>query len=542
MPDLLVPAAHLGEMRSRLSALESDARRWRNESTFLRETIQELETELAREGFSRIDGFGSDARNFSRQALRDITRQSFLFWLKNPLVRRGVDVISDYVWGQGINVNIEDDKVEETWNGFIDHPHNQDNLFGHQARVKRDQDLSVNGNVFFVLFTDPSTGQVQLSDLPFDEIDDRIDNPQDSSEPWFYRRKWTVNLPNFETGKVEQQKREALYPDINYRPLGAERPSTFGDLPIRWQTPMMHVSDGGASNMKFAVPITYPALAWARAYNVYLENWIKLVRSLARFAWDMQVKGGQSKIDTAQTALNTTITSTTGETNSPPVSGAVWIHGEGGQMTPISTRGATMSLEDGRRIMLMVAAALGLPETFFGDVSVGTLATGKTLDRPTELRMKRRQSLWQDVYEQLGGFAMEQSARAPMGVLRGLGAMQMDERTRQERFVWSDALDTTLEAKFPQILERDMESEVRAWSTAATANGLPIQAMDMETYAAGIFAALRVPDPQEKAKELFGNEDGPAPQVTTAEANVVDAIRQMKESLERSAGLVNGHA
>lgn len=543
MHELLIPASQVAELRTRFAAIEGQARQWQRENAVLNEAVHELETELHREGFMRLGGSGSESRNFSREALRTIARQSFLFWLKNPLVRRGVDIISDYVWGQGINLKTEDEDVQQVIDGFTGSTHNKKNLFGHIARVERDQDLSVNGNVFFIHFVNPATGAVKLSDLPCDEIEDIISNPQDASEPWFYHRKWQAKRIDQKSGRVIPRQLEALYPDINYRPLEGDRPDALGEVEIRWETPLLHISDGGASGMKFAVPITYPALAWARAYNEYLESWIKLVKSLARLAWNAKTKGGQTAVDALNTKFNTSMTAdSANETNPSPVAGAMFIHGDGVELDPIRTNKVAMSLEDGRRILLMVAAAMGLPESFFGDVSVGTLATAKSLDRPTELRMRRRQSLWQDVYETEGRYAMEQSGRAPSGVLRGFGKVEIDEVDRRETWVWSEGLDTTFQAKFPEILERNMESEVKAIATAATANGLPIQGMDLRTYAGLQFAALNIPDPDKKAEELFGKDSQPAPQVTVAQENVIIAIREMKAALESGASLLNGHA
>ena len=67
----------------------------------------------------------------------------------------------------------------------------------------------------------------------------------------------------------------------------------------------------------------------------------------------------------------------------------------------------------------MVAAATGLPESFFGDVSVGTLATARSLDRPTELKFHSRQTLWADVLRDLLGYVIDQAVTAPRGQLQG---------------------------------------------------------------------------------------------------------------------------
>src|SRR5690606_19652667 len=100
-------------------------------------------------------------------------------------------------------------------------------------------------------------------------------------------------------------------------------------------------------------------------------------------------------------------------TNPAPVVGSTFISGAGVKLEAVKTSGATVSAEDGRRIMLMVAAAMNLPETFYGDASVGSLATAKSLDRPTELAIKDRQSLWIDVLNAIHDFVLFWQVKAP---------------------------------------------------------------------------------------------------------------------------------
>ena len=129
-------------------------------------------------------------------------------------------------------------------------------------------------------------------------------------------------------------------------------------------------------SQKFGIPDVYAALDWARAYKEFLENWATISKALARFIWNLQVKGGSRSVTAGKTKLNTTLTTntTTGETNPPSTTGAMFI-GSGEDISPIRTAGAQTSPEQGRRLLLMVAAGVGLPETFFGDVATGNLAT-----------------------------------------------------------------------------------------------------------------------------------------------------------------------
>src|SRR5262249_50712420 len=157
---------------------------------------------------------------------------------------------------------------------------------------------------------------------------------------------------------------------------------TVRGVPVRWDAPIYHIKTGGFSDMRFGVPEIYAAVDWAKAYKEFLEDWATITRALSRFAWKASTKGGQRGVAALKSRLSTTLGSGAGmgETTPPPVTGSIAVMSEGNNLEPIKTAGATTSMEDGRRLLLMVCSALGLPETFFGDVSVGTLATATSLD------------------------------------------------------------------------------------------------------------------------------------------------------------------
>ena len=110
-----------------------------------------------------------------------------------------------------------------------------------------------------------------------------------------------------------------------------------------------------------------------------------------------------------------------GAADMPPAVGSTFISGPDVKIEPVRTAGATVGADDARRLLLMVAASFGLPETYFGDASVGTLATARSLDRPTELKMIDRQTLWSDTLRAIHDYVLLWGVKAPRGTLRGLG-------------------------------------------------------------------------------------------------------------------------
>jgi hypothetical protein len=529
-----------GRRRGERGALaEAERERYEASVELLQERLAELELAVEDAGWQRLAG--ESAREFSRDGLRRIAALSRLFYLKNPLIRRAVTLQATYVWGQGLNVHARHPAVDAVVQRFLDEPSTRAELTGHQARVLKEIDLQVEGNVFLVLFPDPADGRVRVRSIPPDEVVDIVTNPDDAKEVWYYRRVWSVRAFDPATGTTGAQSRTAYYPDWRYRP--SVRPAAIGGSPVEWDTPVYHVKVGGLSDMRFGVPETYAALDWARAYKAFLEDWATITRALSRFAWNLTTPGGAKGVAAARARLGTTLAAGASaeqmETNPPPVTGSVFIGADGTRLEPVRTSGATTSAEDGRRLLLMVAAATGLPETFFGDVSVGTLATARSLDRPTELKFRDRQTLWADVLNDLLQYAIDWAARAPAGPLPAATGQDPEALhvVLGEDPDTGEPIDRYVSIEFPPILEHDVEATVGAIVSAATLGGNPpAGTIDPKLLSKLLLTALGQDDVDELLGQMYPDEDGeqetaPAPTDEQPAEVLAASVRRLAEAV-----------
>jgi len=120
--------------------------------------------------------------------------------------------------------------------------------------------------------------------------------------------------------------------------------------------------------------------------------------ALARFAWKAKVQGGS----TATTAVKSTFHEQ--ETKA----GSTIVENMGVDMQPIRTdSGASQAYQDGRMLKLQVSSATGFPEQYFGDISIGNLATAKTVELPVQRMIESYQSVWADTYDDVFQFILE---------------------------------------------------------------------------------------------------------------------------------------
>ncbi len=164
----------------------------------------------------------------------------------------------------------------------------------------------------------------------------------------------------------------------------------------------------------------------------------------------------------------------------------------------------------------MVCAAMGLPETFFGDVSTGNLATAKSLDRPTELKFRDRQELWKSILITILEYAIARNQRAANGRLRLAGAEQKPQ----------------IRVTFPPILEHDIREQIGAIVEGSTLGGKTPSVMTWQTTARLVLEALGVQDVQGDldALEQEWDDEETDEQRTPA---VAEALRELRVAITR---------
>lgn len=450
----------------------------------LQERIAELELALDDVGYERI-GDSNFGKQFTKASIDKIAAMARVYWLKNPLIKRAVATQANYVFGQGVDVVAADEDVQTVVDAFMEDSKNRAELTGEQAMLTKETELQVTSNLFFTFFTDPLNGATRVRTIPLSEITRIIYNPDDSKEPWYYYRQW--QQPK-EPGSQKYEMHQAMYPDINYMPKGG-LPKHFNGIEVMALNPVYHVKTNCLSDMEYGVSEIYAAIDWAKAYKDFLEDWYTIVKSLSKFAWKATSKSGATGMTQAKQVLEGAINGGSNPMNSdlPGQAAQVWMSSDNFDLAPMPKSGATVAVDDGRRALLMVCAATGIYEHYFGDPSTGNLATAKAMEQPMLLMFQERQELWTDVFNTILGYVINQSALKPGGKLRGV----MSFNDYGESYVDMGDTDRSVDVKFPPILQEDVNERIDAIVKSVTLSGqTPANTIDLKTATTQMLTAL----------------------------------------------------
>ena len=451
----------------------------RSSGQLLQERLWELELALEDEGWTRGDREGE--LEFSREAMQTIIGRCRLFYLQNPLINHAVEVQADYVFGQGVSITAKG-TANDIMQAFLDDPRNLRTFSSHEAMLENEKRLPQEGNIFFALWTNPTTGKVVVRHVPVEQVlaGEIITNPDDKEEVWFYRRRWRQKKNNSFTGVEEWEDKDELYPDWRHRPR--VRILNYGGKRVNWDAPIYHLQVGGIPGSHWGIPELYSSLSWARSVTEDLNDYATMRRAASRYAYLLNVKGGGPAVASAKSKLESTLDKNpdSRDANPPPTTASTWIQDPTLAALAAAPRVNTPNPDEGRRLGLMVAAGVGIPETIlFGDADVGNLATAKTLDRPTELKFRNRQTLWSDVIRDIGLYVLMADARAPRGQAGPAATIQYDPDLGTEVLVPGNdpknvdeddnilEYDATVDVAFPSVLEDDAGARVLAVTTAA---------------------------------------------------------------------------
>ena len=473
-----------------------------------KERLWELELALEDRGWVREVTLA--ALEFSRYGVQQLIRICRVYGIKNPIIKRIAEICELYVFGRGIEIRSDDDTANEVIQDFL---HANDAEMGHNGLAAKETSIQTDGALYFGLATKPK-GNVRVIMIEPLEIMDVITDADDTGKPLYFKRMWNRLELNIATGRQMADPQTCWYPSLELvndieQDSTIQKPTSLGDCVVNWDMPVLRESARGSPpKWRWPVPPVYAAVDWARAYKDALEDYATVRRTLARFALMVETKGGPGAIAAYQALFSTTFADNNGtqiERNPPPVVGSAHTSGPGTKIEAFKSAGAQANPEETRRLLLMACSSAGMPETFFGDASTGSLATAVSLDRPTELKFTAIQRRWKHTIRRI----LEYVLTVSRGTIGG--------KMREARQSNPAPQPATIKIKFPNVVEHEMLPMIQAIieiGTGGGRNGIFAGIVDRRTILSMCLAEIGYEDADELLDKIFGVKYKPADDVT----------------------------
>lgn len=317
---------------------------------------------------------------FTLEQLHDLSNKLTEKTDGNPLLKRGFGLRTSYIFGRGVQMNeFSSRRIEQ----LVMAPANQQALFSAEAMIINERSNFTAGQ-FFILGDNSSK---RLQRIPFKEITGWVSDPDDIESIRFLRRSWSRMGLDGKTTTVHE------WYTVDTYEVSARVASIQGQ-PVNYSKTMFPFMVNKRAGNPWGVPDCFAAYPWAYAYNEYLKDGSRILKSLSMFAWQLK-----SKTKTGATTAAATIAT-------PQTAGSTAILGADMELASLPRTSNSVDLGNGKPLAAMVAAALEVSVVaLMSDPGTsGAYGVAQTLDVPTTKAMQARQRLWELYLERVMRF------------------------------------------------------------------------------------------------------------------------------------------
>ena len=296
-------------------------------------------------------------------------------WRVNPLARRIIGMMTQYVVGGGIGIGCNHEKTNKFLREWWDHRLNKMPIRVYEWC----DELSRSGDMFLIISTDQA-GMSYVSAVPGADIQDieTADNDLDqelviiekASPDYTSDRRSPTGLMEGRRWPVYDQNEDSPNEDGKFAPV------------------MVHYPINRPVGAKFGESDLAPLLRWLTRYASWLEDRARLNRYRNTFIFWVKAKfSSQAEKLERQAELN----------RNPPNPGSILVSDDSEDWKCISPNLASFeAAEDGLALKKMVAVGAGYPMHFLAEAESATRTTAESAGGPTFRHLQQRQEffLW----------------------------------------------------------------------------------------------------------------------------------------------------
>ena len=482
----------------------------------LREAVEDYRVRMRdaeRLAYEVLDGWPVDKREMKPRDRRRIVAEAGEAWQRDPQAGAAVDLMNDFVLGRGVpRPRFRDPRVQAEVDAAWDDPDNELALTGLPAQFAFGTDLSLQCNVFFLVFDDGDDGIVKLGILDHDSVEAAIPDPENRLRVLHYMSRERVLDWDYEHDKIKQtdiaSKPKVIYYE-HWRNVDDAR--ELGDAPPEPPENKLgfgrvyHVAINRRQEQHFGVPTMRRLLRWFSAYNEFMTARVDLAKAAAAFLMKRKVRGGPTRVQQlAHQVMNRT--SELAQQMDPeidpmagPRPGSILNENEAVSHEPFTLNtNAGQAMQDGSMLQGQIAAASHFPTTYLG-AEPGSLAGATAVELPVLKAVEARQEVVEATYRWFIDLVItraQEAGRLPYPAEPG----ELQEQDAQEGIV-----DLSYEFSLPNPQRRMMGELVSAVANIAKTfdpNGTNIE-LSRTLLAIAFGQGLEMENPADAVTRVF---------------------------------------
>lgn len=398
-----------------------------------------LASDLEEIGYTAMDFLSGRPNEPSATSRRRWAKQARVVWQADPQAGAAVELLNEFTFGRGIpRPRAKDKEVQKVIDEFWDDPQNQRVLTSFGAQMRFGNSLSIQSNVWFLVFDEGDDGRVRCSYLNHDLVETYVVDPENRQRVLYFLARKSRDVWDYQADKPKpvdpgQQPKLWYYEvwgaiDEALEERGAKRSLREGEWLVeadregtvvartrgggwlveadddgdgklelapkdkRGEGKVYHVVENTDMEQVLGVPRMRRTLRWYASYNKYMAARVDMMMAAAAFVMRRKVKGTPAALERlaakgmrASSDLRATISSASTQATLGPTPASILQENQNVEHEPfnIDTR-AGNAQQDAQMLRAQVSAGDRFPQHYLGDVGSANLATATCYDGETE--------------------------------------------------------------------------------------------------------------------------------------------------------------
>lgn len=289
---------------------------------------------------------------------------------------------------------LEEDPIREIIEAFWQDDENRLVLTSHRAMQEMLDDVVTDGEKFYACFTEQAEPYLRVTEIPLEEIDGIVYNPDNRVQPVLYRRmfrklKYDGQNDQYVPDGDPQVKYYLDYriTDEQWTKLKKTIKVPAAKLNVDAKIRHVYINPLWTKSGKRGISELYASREWFRVFREFMEGRAAINQAAQSISYKRKIKGGPTAVAQFSGTFGGRSMGNDAGTDlqklTRPVPGATYDHNEAVDLEWMKTdTGAAGAAQDAKMLLMSAGSGVGMMTHYFGEGGDANLATAQSMELP----------------------------------------------------------------------------------------------------------------------------------------------------------------